>query len=392
MGPLSFETIRVQFVNFWSKRRARLDAIVEGLGTRTQTIDPAQANSVFDEAAPEVLLVGFGKGTRRAATFIADFKSSSWYRKVPIIAIIESEDEGHLWMCMEWGCDDAIFCPATSAMLRSRIRIWTARRLIREQEHHRAELADRYTRRASEFAEVIVPLGVAMMAETDFEVLLQMILREARRFCNADGGTIYLVSDANTLEFKIMVNESMGISYGAADTATSRFAPIPLSTGNPDQPHHIAGQVAVTGVTVNVEDVYAESRFDFSGAREFDRKTGYRTRSVLTIALRDKSTRVIGVLQLINSTNRDTGAVIPFDDLHQTFIESLSRLAGQALESYRKMARLRRQADALTISIDENERTEQVSAISSTDYFKELKAKASALRGSSQPRETASSS
>ncbi len=381
----NYSTTRTYYVNFWSSRRARLDSIVDATGVNVVRINRDSPETMFSSDRPDAVIIGFGKGARDAATFIANYRSSPWFRRVPLIALVESRDEGILQLCMEWGCDDAMLKPIRSDQLRRRIRLWSIRYRLREKEREAADRALRDFERAAAFADVIVPLGVAMMAEDNFESLLEMILAQARKFCAADGGTIYLLRDDRRLEFKIMVNESLGVVHGAQSKSGSKIEPLALPAPGSDAPRTIAAHVASTGETVNLEDVFAQSKYDVSGVRAFDSRTGYRTRSILTIALRDHAEKVIGVLQLINATDRAAGKVVAFDALTQRLIESLSRLAGQALDSYSEMARLRKQADALSISIDERETSKQVNAIATSTYFINLKAKAIALRDASRP-------
>ena len=58
-----------------------------------------------------------------------------------------------------------------------------------------------------------------------------------------------------------------------------------------------------------VDDAYAAPGFDFSGTRQFDRTTGYRSRSFLTVPMKDHDNEVIAVLQLSNATDPVSGAV-----------------------------------------------------------------------------------
>lgn len=386
-GTQSFEgtEITVLYLNFWSRGRAKIDNVVHNLGLGVTVINPDAASTIFGSEQPDVVILGFGGDVRRAVTFLFDYKSSPWFRRVPLVALIESGGEDQWRTCIDWGCDEAIRKPIASVYLKSRIRQWVMRKRQLDVEYQLSSQASRYSQRAAAFAEIIVPLGVAMMAEADFDHLLEMILTSARRFCNADGGTLYLIRSDEMLDFKIIVNESMNILYRSRPGEPLPFKPISLHLTGKGGLHHIACHVAVTGQTVNVEDVYHEHRFDCSGALNFDRKMEYRTRSLLTIALRDKAGVIIGVLQLVNAMDRTDGSVISFDPLDQEFIERLSLLAGQALDSYRRMAQLRRQANALVIRIDEREIEKQVGAVVSSEYFKNLKAKSSALQKQVQP-------
>ena len=69
----------------------------------------------------------------------------------------------------------------------------------------------------------------------------------------------------------------------------------------------IAAYAALTGDTVNIADAYTAEGFDFSGTRAFDKKTGYRSTSFLTIPMRDHENEVIGVLQLLNRIDPASG-------------------------------------------------------------------------------------
>jgi len=385
---LTSASIRIHYIRFWPSGRARLDAVVYGLGMEVTSFTPDQASALFDQPPPDLVLVGFATRCRASATFLANFKSSAWFRRIPVVALINSRDENSLWRCIEWGCDDAILKPIRTLNLRARVRLWALRRRQRDREREATDLAMAHANRAAAFAGTIVPLGIAMMAESSLDVLLERILHEARTFCRADGGTIYLVREDRHLEFKVIVNESLGIALASRNGTVESFPPIPIQPTPEGERAHIACHVALTGETVKVDDIYHDARFDATGAREFDRSSGYRTQSLLTIALNDKGGTIIGVLQLVNARDEADGEVTVFSDLDQEFMESLSRLAGQALESYRKMARLRRQANALVVHIDDTEKVRQVESITSSDYFQSLKMRAQALRDTPQPMES----
>ena len=107
---------------------------------------------------------------------------------------------------------------------------------------------------------------------------------------------------------------------------------------------------------------------------------GYRTLSCLTIPLKNTYGRVLGVLQLINAQDPNTGQV-PFDPNLQQMMESFSSLAVAALEAYIREQGLKQQIEKLRIEIDEVKRQKQVSEIVDTDFFRDLQAKARAMRG-----------
>ena len=93
-----------------------------------------------------------------------------------------------------------------------------------------------------------------------------------------------------------------------------------------DRKNHsnVVSHCVLTGETINIADAYHEDGFDFTGTRNFDINTGYRTTSILTIPLRDHEKETIGVLQLINAWGPDIAAVIPFSPIDQQLAESLA--------------------------------------------------------------------
>src|SRR5688500_2138385 len=93
----------------------------------------------------------------------------------------------------------------------------------------------------------------------------------------------------------------------------------------------VAAHSALTGNTVNIADAYCAEGFDFSGTRAFDQKTGYRSKSFLTVPMRNYEREIIGVLQLINAQDPDSGEIVPFSASDQRLAESLASQAAIAL-------------------------------------------------------------
>ncbi len=179
-------------------------------------------------------------------------------------------------------------------------------------------------------------IGVALSAERDTERLMERILESARELTCADGGTIYLRTGDDHLKFEIMLTESLGIRLGGTSGEPISFPPLPLYDEH-GRPNHnmVAPYAAVAGVTVNIEDAYTAEAFDFSGTRAFDARTGYRSRSFLTVPMVNHEGTVIGVLQLINARRPADGEVVPFSGEDQHLVESLSSQAAVALTNQR---------------------------------------------------------
>jgi GAF domain-containing protein len=179
-------------------------------------------------------------------------------------------------------------------------------------------------------------IGVALSAERDTERLMERILESARDLTGADGGTLYLRTEDDHLKFEIMLTESLGIRLGGTSGEPISFPPLPLYDDQ-GRPNHnmVAPYAAVEGVTVNIEDAYAAEKFDFSGTRASDARTGYRSKSFLTVPMENHEGVVIGVLQLINARRRGDGDVVPFSAEDQQLVESLSSQAAVALTNQR---------------------------------------------------------
>jgi HD-GYP domain-containing protein (c-di-GMP phosphodiesterase class II) len=183
--------------------------------------------------------------------------------------------------------------------------------------------------------ELLYKVGIALSSERNKDRLLEMILLEAKSLCNADGGTLYLQTDDDHLKFAIMRTDSLGIALGGTTGTRITFPPIPMTDPATSMPNHknVATAAALLRRSVNIPDAYHAAGFDFSGTKAFDAKNAYRSQSFLAIPLVNGEDRVIGVLQLLNARDRDTGAVIPFAEDHQRIVEALASQAGIALDN-----------------------------------------------------------
>ncbi|KFN48074.1 HD family phosphohydrolase [Arenimonas metalli] len=180
--------------------------------------------------------------------------------------------------------------------------------------------------------ETLNAIGVALSHERDLPTLLERILETAREFAHADGGTLYRVS-GDTLVFEVLRNGTLGYFMGGRHGAPIDFPPIAMHDATGAGRHDmVAVHAALTGTTVNVPDAYAAEGYDFSGTRAFDARTGYRSKSFLTVPMKDHDGKVIGVLQLINSRNA-TGEVDAFSQAEQQLVESLASQAAIALNN-----------------------------------------------------------
>jgi HD-GYP domain-containing protein (c-di-GMP phosphodiesterase class II) len=175
-------------------------------------------------------------------------------------------------------------------------------------------------------------IGASLSAERDINRLLESILTAAKAITRADGGTLYRVADDGTLRFEIVRTTSLEYYLGGTTGNPVPFYPIHLM-GKDGKPNHsmVAAYAALTGKTVNIPDAYTADGFDFSGTRNFDKKTGYRSKSFLTVPMKNHENEIIGVLQLINAADPRSHEIVSFSSSDQRLAESLASQAAIAL-------------------------------------------------------------
>ncbi|HEY9152529.1 MAG TPA: GAF domain-containing protein [Anaerolineales bacterium] len=225
----------------------------------------------------------------------------------------------------------------------------------------------------------VIPIGVALSAEKDFNRLLETLVVEAQGVTNADAGTLYLLED-KVLKFVILRNTSLAIAMGGTSGNDIAFDPVKLyHEDGSENRANVASYAALTRQKIMIADAYETSAgFDLSGTKSFDQRTGYRSKSFLTIPLESQEKQIIGVLQLINAKDPDTDRIIPFSS--DNVLDALVLLASAALDGYIREEKLRAEIAKLQIEINESHRAQQVAEITDTRYFKELQDKAKKLR------------
>ncbi|MDO9226294.1 MAG: HD domain-containing phosphohydrolase [Pseudomonadota bacterium] len=196
-------------------------------------------------------------------------------------------------------------------------------------------------------------IGVALSREEDLPSLLERILRSAIDLTHADAGTIYVTNARRELAFRIMVNHTLGIALGGGKGGVIDLPDIALydAAGQPND-HMVAAYAATRQATVNIADVETAAGFDFSGTREFNARTGYRSKSFLTVPLIDHNRETIGVLQLINALDPETGAIRAFPEEDQRLAESLASQAAIAYTKRLLIDQLARLFESLVTLID----------------------------------------
>ena len=186
-------------------------------------------------------------------------------------------------------------------------------------------------------------IGLSLSTEDDINVIFELIMVEAKNITNADGRTLYMISDdGQTMKFEIMQTDSMDFAQGGTTGVEITIPPMQLfdEEGNPNHSSNVAYS-ANTGKTANIKDVYTAKGFDFTGPKNFDKDTGYKTKSVMSVPLKNHENDIVGVMQLINATHNKSGKVVAFSDDMQKQIESLASQGAVALTNKRLVAELK---------------------------------------------------
>lgn len=195
-------------------------------------------------------------------------------------------------------------------------------------------------------------IGAALSAENNLEKLLEMILTEAKNFTNADGGTLYLMTDDERfLKFTVVETDSLKIKMGGTmGEITWPHLPLHKEDGTPNR-EMVAATCALDGEIINIEDVYFAEGFNFEGTKKFDQGTGFRSQSMLVIPMKNYENEVIGVCQLINRQDPKTGNVIPFNNDDETSTMSLASQAAVAITNAKLITDLRNLLESFIKSI-----------------------------------------
>ncbi|MFB3925970.1 MAG: HD domain-containing phosphohydrolase [Syntrophales bacterium] len=173
--------------------------------------------------------------------------------------------------------------------------------------------------------EGLINISIGLNQLKDMDILMERILSEARRFVNADAGSIY-IRDKDRLIFSYTQNSTLEKRLPREARLVYSTFTIPISQDT------IAGYCASTGQVLNIPDVYRlDGGVPYSFGRQFDEKAGYRTRSMLAIPLITLRGDIVGVLQIINAQD-DRNNIIPFSKGDEKILRSFAGTAAVALE------------------------------------------------------------
>jgi HD-GYP domain-containing protein (c-di-GMP phosphodiesterase class II) len=212
-------------------------------------------------------------------------------------------------------------------------------------------LLEERLRQAEERIAALNRIGIALSAERDLEKLLETILTESRRFSSSEAGSLYLMEESpegRRLRFKLAQNDAVTFAF------SERTVPVDEAS--------LAGWVAVHGEPLVLEDAYAlPEGAPYRHNHAFDESTGFRTRAMLVVPMKDHRGELVGVLQLMNRRGRapETYEAYPVDLV--PLLLSLATQAAVCLKANHLTASIRKLfedfAQAAIIAVEQRDPT-----------------------------------
>ncbi len=288
----------------------------------------------MEKCSPDVILASLNTPGDADYEAIETLKHSNDFQNIPLLVVSCVTDPEIVSLLVRLGVDEYIHSALSTdpRVIEAHIQV-----CLERKRKHDIELA--HLKKGEQMShlleEVILPVGIALSSETNYDRLLERILTEAKSICNADGGTLYMRTEDDHLRFAIVITDSQGVKMGGESGQPVNFPPLPLYNPETHEPYHqyIACNVALTGRTINIPDVYEDTTFDSTFRKAQDKANGYRTMSILTVPLKNNTGYVIGLIQLVNSTDPD-GNIVPFDDGIVMVVESLCSQAAIVLNNH----------------------------------------------------------
>ena len=188
--------------------------------------------------------------------------------------------------------------------------------------------------------------GVALTAERSSSRLIQLIVESTHVVTTAELVVLHLVDNSGGLRPYCVSSET--VELGELFSAFNRGRDLPVSDGPSWENAPGADLAASTGQTVNVEDVSCSEEFDAAPYRRIEQHLSFRIRSVLCAPMKNHENEIIGVLELVNATDKTTGTVGPFSQDETQIAESLASQAAVALTKIRLVDDYQHMFEALT--------------------------------------------
>jgi HD-GYP domain-containing protein (c-di-GMP phosphodiesterase class II)/HAMP domain-containing protein len=186
----------------------------------------------------------------------------------------------------------------------------------------------------------------ALSGEKDYAKVLELILQEARRVARADGGAVLMLDEEHaTLRAALVIDVRTGTHRGGSGREVPAPSQLDLSPRPVPSRPAVDVETVRTGMTLVVEDVARETRFDCDAALARFAAEGYRPRSLLSVPMRDQKGAIIGILQLVDARGA-ADEVVSFRPEVVSYVEALASQAAVGLDVRRLLEAERALLDA----------------------------------------------
>ncbi|MBF0159141.1 MAG: response regulator [Magnetococcales bacterium] len=302
--------------------------------------------AVWSAALPDLILLDIMMPGMDGYQVLTALKAEVSSRDVPVIFLTAKSEVDDEQKGLSLGAVDYITKPISPPILMARVRNQLELKLARDQLKNQNAVLDEKVRQRTQQLLIsqqklkkLVDIGIDISAEHDTLKLLETILMGGKELTHADVATLYLRTEDNTLEFSFRSNDIQ---------LPTSFLPLYDPQTGQGNHHFIAVHVALSGESICLDDIYSDTvPFDVSGAKQFDVASGYHTQSVLAVALKPRNGVSVGVLQLLNAIDPDTGKIIPFHPELIQLAEALASQAGVLLDNHRLLRQQEQLFDAV---------------------------------------------
>ncbi|MBF0423524.1 MAG: response regulator [Magnetococcales bacterium] len=286
----------------------------------TQGIDGIRRTAATP--TPALILLSINLPDMDGFEFMRQIQNQPPLQNIPIILMSSAANSTEEEYGLALGAVDYVVRSISIPALLSRVRNQLAVHESRDRLQQYLEVEQKKLKK-------LVDIAKNLAMERDMDALLKAILYGGKELAHADKATLYLRTEDHFLRFAYLSSD---------DELPSRLLPLYDPESGDEVHRYVSTHVALTGEPVLLADVYGDvGPFDVSGTLSYDQATGYRTRSMLTVALKPREGVPLGVLQLINPMDPKTGDVIALDSEWIGFVEALATQGAIALDSLNLM-------------------------------------------------------
>jgi len=283
---------------------------------------------------------------------LAHLQADDTLRHMPVLVLSAADDMDSIVRCIEMGAVDYLPKPFNPVLLHARVGACLEKKHLHDQQvtylqqlqTFNAALAQRVSEamaqltRAAEVQaqqlcemEATLAISLALTSLMGVDELLTLIMDKSKEVMRAEASSLLMLDQAAGL---LRFHVARGTAGAALRSATMALG------------HGIAGWVAQTGEPLLIPDAYQDLRFDPS----YDKRSGFRTRSILTVPLQVKD-EVMGVVQVINKIGE-----VAFGQHDLNLFLSFASQASVALDNARLYARTKAMAEDLRQALEQERR------------------------------------